>query len=65
MTVCYDIRYTITPVSVSISHTTVTVELLEYYMLFFLPFTVIECRLYSHCQYAVVASKSMAIVVDP
>ena len=34
-------------------------------MLFFLPFTVIECRLYSHCPYAVVASRSMAIVVDP
>ena len=28
-------------------------------------FELIECVLYSHCPYAVVASRSMAIVVDP
>ena len=30
-----------------------------------LPCTIIECIFYSHCPYAVVASRSMTIVVDP
>ena len=45
------------------SYTYVAVTPIVYYCS--LPCNIIECIFYSHCPYAVAASRSMAIVVDP